>query len=130
MKVIKHLVYTIWQLPQDIIGAVIWLICRLRHRTSSIYKERVLTEWGLFSGLSMGHFFFIHTRQDQITTRHEYGHTLQSLRLGWLYLFVVGIPSIVWASCFEKFRERRGISYYSFYTERWADKLGGVVRVK
>ena len=130
MKIIKHIIYTIWQLPQDIVGGVIWLICRMRHRNSHRYAERILTEWGLLSGLSLGHFIFVHTASDENLTRHEYGHTLQSLRLGWLYLFIVGIPSVLWASCFNGYRKRKKISYYSFYTERWADKLGGVVRVK
>ena len=130
MEIIKHIVYALWQLPQDIIGCVIWLICRLRRHNSYHYTERILTEWRLFSGLSLGHFIFVHTTSDEKMTWHEYGHTLQSLYLGWLYLFVIGIPSILWAGCFKRYRKRKGISYYSFYTEQWADKLGGVVRVK
>lgn len=39
---------------------------------------------------------------------HEFGHRLQSLLLGPLYLFVIGIPSAI---------SRRS----TFYTERWAD---------
>lgn len=128
MKIIKHIIYTVWQLPQDIIGGVVWLICCLRHRNSYRYAGRILTEWGLFSGLSLGHFMFVHTTSNEKMTWHEYGHTLQSLYLGWLYLLIVGIPSLLWASCFGWYRKRKGVSYYSFYTERWADKLGDVVR--
>ena len=60
------------------------------------------------------------------TTKHEYGHYQQSLRLGWLWIFVIGIPSLIWAGCFQKYRRKNKISYYSFYTEKWANKLGGV----
>ena len=59
---------------------------------------------------------------------HEFGHTLQSQKLGWLYLFIIGIPSIIWAGCFEGYRKKHNISYYTFYTEQWADRLGGVKR--
>lgn len=57
---------------------------------------------------------------------HEYGHTIQSLIFGPLYLFAVGIPSIVWSflPVFAKRREDAGISYFSVYPERWANKLG------
>ena len=43
------------------------------------------------------------------------------ISLGWLYLAVIGLPSILWAS-----RPRR--NYFSFWTERWADTLGGIQR--
>jgi hypothetical protein len=59
---------------------------------------------------------------------HEYGHTIQSHKLGLVYLLVIGLPSLIWAGCFEKYRKKHGVSYYSFYTEKWADKLGGVER--
>ena len=58
---------------------------------------------------------------------HEHGHARQSLYLGPFYLFVIGIPSLLWACLYRK--HKRG-SYYAFYTEKWADKLGGVVRPK
>lgn len=56
---------------------------------------------------------------------HEYGHVKQSRILGPLYLFVIGIPSLLWACWYRK--HKRG-SYYAFYTEKWADRLGGVIR--
>lgn len=54
--------------------------------------------------------------------RHEYGHVLQSHMLGPLYLLVIGIPSFIHAWIYDG--SWRG--YYRFYTERWANKLGGV----
>ena len=57
---------------------------------------------------------------------HEYGHTVQSLILGPLYLFVIGLPSVVWLKLAPLSRWRRvnAISYYTFYTERWANSMG------
>ena len=55
---------------------------------------------------------------------HESGHVKQSLYLGPLYLFVIGIPSILWAWLHKSIAPRK--SYYWFYTEAWANKLGGL----
>ena len=63
---------------------------------------------------------------DEEVVKHEQGHTKQSYILGWLYLLVIGLPSLIWANCFGKFRRKYGISYYAFYTEKTANILGGV----
>ena len=57
---------------------------------------------------------------------HEYGHTIQSVLLGPLFLPVIGLPSLLWANlpACARYRRNRGISYYSFYTEAWANRLG------
>ncbi len=60
--------------------------------------------------------------------KHEYGHSIQSKILGPSFLLIIGLPSITWNIFFRKFRRKRKISYYSFYTEKWADKLGNVIR--
>ena len=60
--------------------------------------------------------------------KHEYGHTMQSRKLGPLYLLVIGLPSIIWAGCFEGYRKKHGVDYDDFYTEAWANKLGRVKR--
>lgn len=119
---------TLWQLPQCLLGAVIWLVCRIKHRNRQIFGERVLTEWGLHSGLSLGYFMFVNENATFNTRLHEFGHTKQSQYLGWFYLLVIGLPSIIWASCFDRYRKRKAVSYYSFFCENWADKLGGVAR--
>ena len=45
--------------------------------------------------------------------------------LGPIYLIVIVIPSCLWAWLGEKYREKNDVSYYAFYTEKWANKLGG-----
>ena len=57
---------------------------------------------------------------------HEYGHTIQSLIFGPLYLIVMGIPSTVWGFLpyFNRKRKNEGLSYFSFFTEKWANFLG------
>ena len=83
--------------------------------------------------VSLGSYVILGNGRNLNTYRHESGHQAQSKILGPLYLLIVGLPSICWAGLWcnagmiRHFRES-GISYYDFYTERWADKLGGVNR--
>lgn len=57
---------------------------------------------------------------------HEYGHTIQSLILGPLYLIVMGIPSTLWGflPCYVNKRQNEEVSYFDFFTEKWANLLG------
>ena len=63
---------------------------------------------------------------DRRILRHEYGHTIQSLILGPFYLPLIGLPSMIWhrSRRAREFRNRRDISYFSFFSEKWADHLG------
>jgi hypothetical protein len=45
---------------------------------------------------------------------HEYGHTLQSHKLDLVYLLVIGLPSLIWAGCFDKYREKQLSVNYSY----------------
>ena len=56
--------------------------------------------------------------------KHESGHVKQSKILGPLYLLVIGLPSIIHAALHHYVCKNP--DYYHFYTERWANKLGGV----
>lgn len=48
---------------------------------------------------------------------HEFGHTIDSLRLGWIYLIAVGLPSLISV----KLEGFRGHRHKNLYAERWAD---------
>ena len=78
-------------------------------------------------GCSLGPVIFVYTKYYADLIKHEYGHAKQSLYLGPLYLLVIGLPSLIWNLTYS---ESNKYSYYWFYTERWADKLGGVKRNK
>ncbi len=105
------------------------------------YHGAVVTEWGLKSSVSLGMFVFITSDlyfapkfedkipKEELARRllvHEYGHTIQSLILGPLYLLVMGIPSTIWGflPSLNAKRKNEQISYFSFFTERWANRLG------
>ena len=137
---IKNFIMSIWELPQNALGLIVKKVCDAE--PIIMYKDATVHAWKLSGGMSLGKYifvpftpelltpagFFISKKYAEKLIKHEYGHTIQSKYLGWLYLLIIGLPSLIWANCFEKYREKTGKSYYSFYTEKWADKLGEVER--
>ena len=97
--------------------------------------------------MSLGIFIFLGScaegPEDPLVV-HEYGHTVQSVILGPLYLPLIGLPSLIWAGVFRSRRQRRSktrnkgqrpersrgrrpkrrMGYTMFYTEKWANRLG------
>ena len=49
---------------------------------------------------------------------HEYGHTIQSLILGPLYLVLIGIPSTLWGFLLGKRRKEKQIPYGAFFLQK------------
>ncbi len=119
-----RLLHATWGLPQTIVGAGV-LLAAGRHRKRYPFRSAIVTEWKLSRGLSLGPFIFVPRHCPRRLLVHEYGHTVQALILGPLYLPLIVIPSLVWAGtpALERRRRRRGMSYYAFYTERWANHL-------
>ncbi|MBQ6655486.1 MAG: hypothetical protein IJM79_08195 [Erysipelotrichaceae bacterium] len=122
----------LWQLSygiiQSAIGALVFLFfIRCPH---FIYRCGIITEWTRCDGVSLGLFAFVpHGPNKEVRehlVRHEYGHSIQSMILGPLYLPLIGIPSVLWNNLkfMQNYRENREIAYESFYTERWANRLG------
>lgn len=109
----------IWCFPQMLAGWLVKLFTRAR-RVGDHYEYRVK-----HGSVTFGEYIFLSPDHwdDKEVLRHERGHVKQSRMLGWLYLFVIGIPSIVWAGCFANYRRKNNIDYYEFYTEQWANKL-------
>lgn len=116
----------LWQLPQNIIGLCWWLISGA-HRTGS-YDGVLILEVDYMASVSLGRYVFVsrHSHDKEFTTKHELGHAKQSKYLGILYLLVIGIPSVLWVLARQQIAYLRRISYYSFYTESWANSLMGL----
>lgn len=130
MKTLNFLKAT-WELPQNTVGAIVKKVTKAVPYTT--YKDANVYSWGINGGLSLGKYIFVPYKiapptnsRVQRYIKHEYGHTVQSKYLGWFYLPVIAVPSLIWAGCFEQYRQKNNVSYYSFYTEKWANKLGGV----
>lgn len=128
MSRLLHIVLYAWQLPQNLLGLLILLALKgeTRHRLGSI---RFYFLDAFPGGITLGEYIIVGTKQE-LTVRHEFGHVLQSRMLGPLYLFVVGLPSLIhaWLNGYIGCCSRHEEGYYHFYTEKWADRLGGVKR--
>lgn len=119
----KYLLMYLWQLPQNLLGAL--------YRDLLAYKEKVYIvnntkDFTLYAkdtlgSVTLGRYIFISSRAGSDTIKHEIGHVKQSQILGPLYLPLIGIPSILWATVHKKIAPNK--SYYWFYTEKWANKL-------
>ncbi len=139
----KTFLYRIWQctwgILQNLLGSIVFLLHRKKQHYN--FHGAVVTVWKSKSSVSLGMFVFITSepffaekfsgemRMDELSDRllvHEYGHTIQSLILGPLYLLVIGIPSTLWGFLPNLNRKRREeeISYFEFFTEKWANSLG------
>ena len=117
--ILIQILLIIWQLPQVLVGVVMLpFLGKLRFIRYENYCW-IFEGENMSGGISLGCFIFLskYNSGRETTIRHELGHVKQSHMLGWLYLFIIGIPSIVWAMT------NGNKCYYSFYTESWANKL-------
>lgn len=127
-----------WELPQVMCGmliALVRIVLGKAHRVESYHGVVYVIEEGRGDGRLMGvtlgcvvniwlhgrlgedfHYEVEHRQQGLL--KHEFGHTVDSLRLGPMYLLVVGLPSLVSAALDGKF----GHNHKDFYTEHWADR--------
>lgn len=125
-KSIIDVVKYIWQLPQNII-ALIYLWYLTTHNmipAIKTYKDREVYAKYSSGSIALGKYIFLSPTATESTLKHEYGHTMQSLILGPLYLIIIGIPSLLWAMYYNIIDPN--ISYYWFFTESSANKLGNI----
>ena len=137
----KIIIYRIWQCTWGVLQTFLGLSMFLIHvkRKHFSYHGAIVTEWNMKSSMSLGLFVFVTSEpyfapkyEGQISVEdlsnrllvHEYGHTIQSLILGPLYLIVIGIPSTLWGFMGAKKRRDEQIPYGAFFTEGWANSLG------
>ena len=150
---VRDAAYLVWQatwgFPQTFAGACVFLAhAREPH---FLHHGALVTVWKPHYGLSLGPFVFMDAKPDTANGNaaekasppplvehvsgkllddrllvHEYGHTIQSLILGPLYLPIVGLPSVIWFRTPRLSQRRHDAesSYYAFFTERWANTLG------
>lgn len=122
----KELIAYLWQLPQNLVGLLLRAI--FKGYDSQCESAIVRRSTKMQGGISLGKYIIVSQWAGEKTIKHEYGHCEQSKRLGWLYLLVIGLPSVVWAAIYGKLTKETHNGYYRFYTESWADRLGKVTR--
>ena len=130
----KKILLYMWCLPQNLLGLLLIAIYRPERMHIMENGNRIYFATRMKGGISLGKYSLVnvgHYRHDineslkRNTVRHEaIGHAKQSRWLGWFYLIVIGLPSIIWAMTYTG--QQKG--YYKFFTEKWADNLAGVTR--
>lgn len=126
----------LWELPQTALGMLVYSILKKRRQIVGIEKEnnRIYLET-INTGVSLGLFVFWTPAGNRFwylkndCRMHEYGHARQSVRLGPLYLFLIGIPSlsrVIYRWGYYRITGKNWKKYYYGYPENWADILGGV----
>ena len=125
-KILINVLDWTWCLPQNLVGLLFHLFVTVYCKYELHSDNVIICDCNLKSGsVTLGKFIFLgecHWNDPNVLD-HETGHAIQSRILGPLYLFVIGIPSLIWANCFGKWRVKHKKSYYWFYTEKWANKL-------
>lgn len=137
-KIFIEIIQWTWCFLQNILGFCVMKYYKGEKHSYTIDGKQVVAYHSTkISGgsVSLGKFIILHKVHwdDEETIRHEYGHQLQSLLLGPLYLLVIGIPSGLWCwfgqdwiNQLRKKKNKEPLDYYWLYCESWANKLGKV----
>ena len=120
----------LWQSPQNLIAVL--MLPFLGKLELKCYRNYSLCFVGekMQGGISLGNFVFVSpslSKYDEHVAHELDGHTMDSKRFGFLYLFIIGIPSICWAGLRNV---KKHPNYYEFYTERWANEHAGLKVVR
>ncbi len=143
-NVLLTVLYIIWQWTWGFLHSFVGFVLRLmyighphewRRGACLTMYDKARSPIKDLGCISLGMFIFIgmpeggghHEEQIERGVAHEYGHTIQSLIYGPLYLFVVGIPSLVWSARYygnKRFYNEKNIYYTSRFPESEAEAFG------
>ena len=129
LNIIKWILLFIWQIPQNIVA--LCMLPFMGHITLKCIKRYswclICSSMKYCGSISLGNFVLLGSGS-YTTCAHELGHVKDSHLFGPLYLFIIGLPSIIWAG-FDIYK-KKGVSYYSLYTEYRANKNSHLHDVK
>lgn len=108
----------LWQLPQNLLGLAVIAFTKAKGQGMVYHINRYRF------GVSLGKYIIFGGYFSYTDLKHERGHQKQSLYLGWLYLPVIGLPSVIGNLLYRAI----DFDYYKQPWEAWADRLGGVER--
>jgi len=125
---VSRKIFIPWELPQILLALNLYAIIKKRIIQAMDYKDsRIYFVQGFPGGISLSFIIFLNyvDLNNLRAIKHEYGHTIQSLYLGWFYFFIVGVTSVIRASIWNHYK-LEDKKYYEGFPENWADLLGGV----
>jgi len=130
MAIIKCVLRILWEFPQLMLSVLCLFCCwliddifRIQYdKKNKVFKVLLCEQKRPFS---LGIFIFLPDSYTPMSVyEHELGHSKQSTVLGPFYFLVVCIPSVIWSYIRNKYDK----DYYTFYTEKWADKYNNIRR--
>ena len=136
VKILKKIMFYLWHFTfaiiQNIMGLVMLAVYKSKGAESEWYHNALITyiDKKNFGGVSLGMFIFINKSREgdrlHDTKIHEYGHTVQSMILGPVFLLVIALPSVIWCNLpyFVKLRKEKNVTYYRAYCEGWSNVCG------
>ena len=129
-KVLGALAEWLWQLPQHLLGLLLILVTRAQYHHTITWKDtsvRIYRVGNVRWGISLGKYVILGSGYGKVTERHELGHSVWSLKLGPIYLPVIGILSAIVANLIGSRLLKRDYKwYYTQWVEAVADREGGV----
>jgi hypothetical protein len=133
MNILKEILLYIWQLPQNLLGLIMLLFMKPYISKEKYKGITVVVSKKMSGGISLGNYIILsESNKDKVKSQktwdHEWGHTRDSRMFGPLYLIAIGLPSLIWCWVYGRFIPYTYNGYYKFYTEKRADRLGGVER--
>ncbi|MDR2146070.1 MAG: hypothetical protein LBE91_06400 [Tannerella sp.] len=131
----KTFLLILWQLPQWIVSLLVCGYYVMTDKLVDIYtveskygrSEAWIVDKESLSAVSFGRYIFAGKKLVEkfgtADLKHEYGHSVQSLWLGPLYLVVIGLPSLLFTA-FDGNIARRT------YPEIWADRIAEGLEIR
>lgn len=123
---VKRKVFVLWELPQLLLSLALLAAVKKKILKTLNYRDTlVYFVSGFPGGISLSYIIILNTRYIDYpdVIKHEYGHSRQSLMLGWFYLPVVGLPSLI-RSIIWNIKKLPEKDYYNKFPENWANRLG------
>lgn len=128
MKLYIKIFRWIWEFPQCFLGFILTKLYKVEYKED--FKEIPIYAGDFPGGISLGLYILMKEYNwkynRNFIKEHEWGHTRQSIRWGWLYLLGPGLCSICWIGLRKINIKLRKKSYYSVWPESQADKFGGI----
>jgi hypothetical protein len=136
---VRDLLLFLWQLPQVLLGGVVMLWFYITGKiknnlevndNSETRAVACLLKSSSKKAFTLGWYIFVYdgytesevSKRDKVII-HELGHVIQSEKLGWFYLLIIAIPSLLFTGISPRIASK-------MYFETWANKLTkGYVRI-
>lgn len=122
-----------WGLPMTLIGLLAALVLMILGYKPKTFHGLIYFDVGKYwGGVNFGPIFIKCQGDDLSLMRHEAGHGLQNIMLGFFMPFLVAIPSAArywWREYLVRFKKKTYDElpdYDSIWFEGWATKLGNL----